>query len=241
MQMHFATRCSLGVAAFFCFMGAQTAQAATILVPTGGLLSPDSPAVPAEYGEFGADYNQLITDYFDFSNLSTELVKMGRLEGSYTPTALTVAGHADTYLYQVGGGSISYISGQLGFDLAESAVVRFSLSQSERARFSPNLSLTLRDATGDVALGCVGGRSMGCRAGSQPGWVDAGVSPAGGVELEAGHYELYIAAFSDYSAGIPINADFNFQLTTVPLPGTAWLLVSGLGLLARRRRAVKVG
>ncbi len=78
--------------------------------------------------------------------------------------------------------------------------------------------------------------------GSQPqvGDQNADLLHDGLLQLGAGHYELsFFAAGQTIRLG-PSDTQFDFKLTTVPLPASAWLLVSGLGLLARRRRRASV-
>ncbi len=58
------------------------------------------------------------------------------------------------------------------------------------------------------------------------------------VQLPAGQYDLSFAVSSTYDAGNPVNSDFTFSLSPpVPLPASAWLMLSGLvgvGAFARK-------
>jgi hypothetical protein len=250
MSMRFIRRSSmlLGAAAVLCSFGSMSAEAATI-VPTGGSFGNMKPTgnIPAAYGTTSG-YSE-ITYLFDNFGQNPYLITSTASEVSTTVTedSLSLSGVARSFYdathFDVVSGSMG---GTTGFDLTESTLTRFSLTQPHGAwiNTASGLSITLRDAAGAIVLGCIGeglyyNVTGGCRRGSQPtnGDQSTNLEHDGLLQLAAGHYDLSFSGSGRAVAGVAVTTDFDFQLATpVPLPASGWLLVSGLGLLARRRR-----
>jgi hypothetical protein len=229
-----ATRCSTRIlaAAVIAFaLGATSAHAEAVFVPTGGMLDVNPATVPAANGHFSGIRDQLVTDYFGGSEPTTRSVTLGHITGNYVPNAVLVSGRAMTYRAQTGGTYGTRLSGQIGFDLTETALVYFSLAQTSASspqgiwNADPGVSVTLWDGDGNIVLGCAGRGTAynlpgGCSIGSQPiPWDNQRKPFDGAIELAAGHYELGFSSVSDQGAGVPFNSDFSFGVSTVPLPG----------------------
>ncbi|MGO8854441.1 MAG: VPLPA-CTERM sorting domain-containing protein [Steroidobacteraceae bacterium] len=217
-------------------------RADAVLVPTGGTLGGVTPAtVSANYGSFAATQTQQI-----FILGPEQTASVG---GNYSPTGVTIAATATTYYAPVPppgpAPTTGAASGVIGFDLTSAAAYSFNWSQNTFSNQQPLASLKLTTSGGSVVLGCIGQFGMfgvpgGCELGAVP--TDprfAGpLALYGLVQLPAGQYDLSFAVSSTYDAGNPVNSDFTFSLSPpVPLPASAWLMLSGLvgvGAFARK-------
>jgi len=251
MSMRFIARSSKWcmAAAVLGSFGSMSAEAATI-VPTGGSFGNMKPTgvIPAQYGTVSA-YQQITILEDNFPLPPQNVIRTAaEVSTTLTPDTLSLSGTAHSYFdatnFSVVSGSMG---GTIGFDLSDSALTRFSLSQLPGTWINDvsGLSITLRNAAGAIVLGCIGeglyyNVSGGCRLGSQPtnGDQSTDLEHEGLLQLAAGHYELSFNGSGQALSSNPVDTQFDFQLTTVPLPASAWLLVSGLGLLARRGRRV---
>ncbi len=211
---------ALSAAAIFCSV---PAFAGTI-TPTGGSFPNMTPStVAASYGSFSAIHQDTVN--VGFPPVPT-VVTIAQLSGSYSTSSLDVSGLAWVAYDEAGSeGHFGRISGTLGFDLDTTTSLHFALSQTSGGWYNlgQNVTLTLRNSSNQIVLGCIGRDDYaviggGCLIGAQPLRGDPTVMPLDGdIELPAGHYRAGgPAASGGVITSISSPTDFDFSLTVNP-------------------------
>lgn len=198
--------------------------------PTGGILSSlGSATVIDGLGSFEVQGEQRALVHVNPVLTEERVVAWGNAEAVLDPYSISLSGASRGSTNVFGPGQyVGRVSGTFEFDVLEA---RSMLLDWDFTGIGTEAQVSIYGTSGSL-MSCVG--DFGCAQSPTFG------SPTELAMLFApGHYELRFSSVSDFgTGGQPSTNTFSLNITPVPLPAAAWLLLSGLGglgLLRRRR------